>query len=73
MYGGHHFDMTGAPAYMQDEIIDAEEFLDRIDNHKVLMEYGINMKIRDLSQVAIDVNDISRSFHSEVWINRIKI
>ena len=51
---------------MQDEIIDAEEFLNRIDNHKVLMEYGINMKIRDLSQVGIEVNDISRSFHSEV-------
>jgi hypothetical protein len=41
--------MTGAPSYLQDEIIDADEFLDRIDNHKVLMEYGINMKVRDSS------------------------
>lgn len=35
--------MAGAPSHMQDEIIDAEEFLDRIDNHKVLLEYGINL------------------------------
>jgi hypothetical protein len=39
--------MAGAPSFMQDEIIDADDFLERIDNHKVLLEYGINMKIGD--------------------------
>jgi hypothetical protein len=38
--------MTGAPKYFQDEIIDAEDYLDQIDNHKVLLEYGINMNSR---------------------------
>jgi len=28
VYGGHHFDMTGAPDYLQDEIVDADDFLD---------------------------------------------
>ena len=58
--------MTGAPSFMQDEIIDADDFLERIDNHKVLMEYGINMKTRDSNLLGVEANDISRSFHSEV-------
>jgi hypothetical protein len=58
--------MTGAPSYLQDEIIDADEFLDRIDNHKVLMEYGINMKVRDSSLMGNEANDISKSLQSEV-------
>jgi len=43
VYGGHHFDMAGAPEYMQDELIDADDCLDQIDNHKVLLEYGIDL------------------------------
>ena len=58
--------MTGAPSFMQDEIIDADDFLDRFDNHKVLMEYGINMKTGDSNLLGVEANDISRSFHSEV-------
>jgi hypothetical protein len=58
--------MTGAPSYLQDEMIDADEFLDRIDNHKVLMEYGIHMKVRDSSLMGNEANDISKSFQSEV-------
>lgn len=58
--------MTGAPSFMQDEIIDADDFLDRLDNHKVLMEYGINMKTGDSNLLGVEANDISRSFHSEV-------
>jgi hypothetical protein len=58
--------MTGAPSYLQDEMIDADEFLDRIDNHKVLMEYGINMKVRDSSLMGNEANDISKSLQSEV-------
>jgi hypothetical protein len=58
--------MTGAPSFMQDEIIDADDFLERLDNHKVLMEYGINMKTRDSNLLGVEANDISRSFHSEV-------
>ena len=58
--------MTGAPSFMQDEIIDADDFLERLDNHKVLMDYGINMKTRDSNLLGVEANDISRSFHSEV-------
>jgi hypothetical protein len=63
--------MTGAPVYLQDEVIDAEDFLDRIDNHKVLLEYGINMYTRGsdllVLEAAVHHNpDISRSFASEV-------
>ena len=58
--------MTGAPSFMQDEIIDADDFLERLDNHKVLMEYGIIMKTRDSNLLGVEANDISRSFHSEV-------
>ncbi len=58
--------MTGAPTYMQDEIIDADDFLERLDNHKVLLEYGINMKVGNQNLLGIEANDISRSFHSEV-------
>ena len=58
--------MTGAPSFMQDEIIDADDFLERLDNHKVLMEYGINMKTRDSNLLGVEANDISKSFHSEV-------
>lgn len=70
VYGGHHFDMTGAPEYMQDELIEADDQLDQIDNHSVLLEYGIDLSQNEksmliLSEIKENSGDISRSFHSE--------